>query len=55
MSEFQYDRYFGPEGFDLIGWLLSILSRQHRKKWESVTIGDLLDAAKAGRWVKQNE
>lgn len=51
LSDFQYDRHFGPEGSDLIGWLLSILSKEHRKELKPVMIQDLVAAAKAKRWV----
>ena len=52
LSTFQFDKYFGPEaGIDPIWALISFLDAS-RRKLEPVTIQDLVDAAKAKRWLK---
>ncbi|WP_316205374.1 DUF1493 family protein [Bradyrhizobium sp. SZCCHNS3004] len=50
MSEFEFDRYFGREGFSLIGFLKNLLLSHPNKK--PLTIKMLCDVAKKGRWPK---
>ncbi|MFM0298706.1 DUF1493 family protein [Paraburkholderia sediminicola] len=48
---FPYDRYFGPEGLDLIGAVASLFSKRDRKAAaQPLTLGMLADAMRAGRW-----
>lgn len=48
---FPYDRYFGPEGLDLIGAIASLFSKRDRKAaTQPLTLGMLADAMRAGRW-----
>jgi acyl carrier protein len=53
LSDFQYNKHFGSEGGgNPINFLISILFHEYDTQ-EPVTIQDLVDAAKAGRWVKK--
>jgi hypothetical protein len=53
LSTFQFDKYFGIEsGFNPIMWVLSIFFCSSILKLESLTVQDLVDSAKAKRWLK---
>ncbi len=62
MSEFEFDKHFGPEGFgpvDLFYILFSLVGRIFRKDFDllghiSITLRDLVSAAKAKKWHKLN-
>ena len=65
LSDFNFEDYFQPEcgtgdgawifllPFVAVFWLIDRLLGIHRKpRREPLTIGDLVEAARAGRWVK---
>lgn len=48
---FPYDRYFGPEGQELLSALLALFSRRFRKPPRvPLTLGMLEEAMRLGRW-----
>jgi len=47
-GDFQFSRYFGPEGFDLIGAVIDVMRRKPGLK--PLTIGMLELAAKMHNW-----
>lgn len=52
-SAFEFDRYFGGEvSFDPFAWFAAILSRTAVCNLEPLTVQDLVDSAKAKRWLK---
>jgi acyl carrier protein len=52
ISEFQWDRYFGPEaGFNPILWLIQWAIGRLPKKLEPITIQNLVDAAERHKLV----
>ncbi|MGY3450001.1 DUF1493 family protein [Bradyrhizobium sp. USDA 4353] len=48
LSGFKFDRHFGPEGFSLIGLILTALRFRHPP--QPLTAGTLIDAARQKRW-----
>lgn len=51
MSEFKYNEYFAPEGIDIIGVLSRLFKDKEKKKLKSLTLADLEEAAKEGKWI----
>ncbi len=51
MSGFNINEYFGPEGLDSIGFIISIFSK-NSVDLKPLTLGDLEEAAKAGKWIE---
>jgi len=52
MSGFDFNEYFAPEGIDLIGAFLSFF-KKNKASLKDLTLGDLEQAAKAGRWIEK--
>lgn len=58
LSGYDHARYFGPEGFNPFGWIwVSLLELLGRTPEQAaglcpLTVGDLVAAASAGRWIK---
>ncbi len=51
LSEFEFDRHFSPEaGFNPIVWLYYRLVKPQALRFESVSVHDLVDAARNGKW-----
>ena len=51
MTAFEYDRHFGPEAaWNPFSWLYWRLFRPERLRFDPVTIGHLVEAARCGRW-----
>ncbi|MBR0707307.1 DUF1493 family protein [Bradyrhizobium liaoningense] len=51
MSEFDFDMYFGGEGFDLIGLIKSLVGRKTKAP---MTVELLFAAAKERRWPRNS-
>ena len=50
-AEFPYDRYFGPEGQDMVTTLLALFSERYRKPPRvPLTLAMLEEAMRLGRW-----
>ncbi|RQV58551.1 DUF1493 family protein [Burkholderia cenocepacia] len=50
-SEFPYDRYFGPEGQDMVTTFLALFSERYRKPPRvPLTLAMLEEAMRLGRW-----
>ncbi|NML29714.1 DUF1493 family protein [Paraburkholderia antibiotica] len=48
---FPYDRYFGPDGLDVVSSVLGIFSKRFRQSTlVPLTLGMLADAMRFGRW-----
>ena len=53
LSTFEFDKYFGMEsGLNPVMWLISMLFGSSVYDLEPLTIQDLVDSAKAKRWLK---
>ncbi|MBJ7406376.1 MAG: DUF1493 family protein [Bradyrhizobium sp.] len=52
MSEFDFDMYFGGEGFDLVGLIKSLVVGRSTKA--PMTVELLFRAAKQGRWPRHS-
>ncbi|WP_207000191.1 DUF1493 family protein [Trinickia mobilis] len=51
VTEFPYNRYFGPESSDLLGALLGIFAKRFRPSpLVPITLGMLAEATRLGRW-----
>lgn len=51
VAEFPYDRYFGPEGQDMVTTFLALFSERYRKPPRiPLTLGMLEEAMRLGRW-----
>ncbi|HLX03153.1 MAG TPA: DUF1493 family protein [Trinickia sp.] len=54
VTEFPYNRYFGPESSDLLGALLGLFSQRLRPPTlVPITLGMLAEATRRGRWDTQ--
>ncbi len=51
MSGFKYNEYFAPEGIDLIGAVSRLFKGKEKKKLKPLTLADLEQAAKEGKWT----
>ncbi len=50
-AEFPYDRYFGPEGQEMVTTFLALFSERYRKRpCVPLTLGMLEEAMRIGRW-----
>ncbi len=50
-AEFPYDRYFGPEGQEMVTTFLALFSERYRKRPRvPLTLGMLEEAMRIGRW-----
>lgn len=48
---FPYSRYFGPDGWDVVGSVLGVVSKRHREPPRiPLTLGMLAEAMRRGRW-----
>ncbi len=53
LTEFEYSKYFGPEGFNPFAYLYYYLFKRDKLKLIPITLHDLVEAAEANRWIKQ--
>jgi len=53
LSNFRFDRYFGPEGADPIGLIKTLLGMGEKR--DPLTIGHLFNAAKHRRWPESSD
>ncbi|RQZ14511.1 DUF1493 family protein [Burkholderia sp. Bp9031] len=50
-ADFPYDRYFGPEGQEMVATFLGLFSERYRKPPRvALTLGMLEEAMRIGRW-----
>jgi hypothetical protein len=53
LCEFNPNEYFDSESFDPIGYLLSLFRKGQKVRSNSITLQDLEDAAKLGKWTRK--
>lgn len=53
MSEFEFSKHFGPEGFNPVSFLYCLLFARERLRRLPITLGDLTEAAKTKKWLKR--
>lgn len=54
LSDFDFEKYFGPEGaFNPVYYLYMLLFRPSKLKQTDISVAELVDAAIAGKWPCQ--
>jgi hypothetical protein len=53
MSEFEFNRYFGSEGFNPISYIYFLLFARDKLRKMPITLGHLAEAAQNKKWVKR--